>query len=228
MMVKCLYELSLEHFVIHNLDCPTYKDGNMTDLVLTNNSRLPSITSLSSLLQIMTTTSSTALLSTAELLNQKRMSRKIARTGMKNSVSIISTSSMSQSTRTLSVMNLATIIGQENRFTSACLQIAQKWVPVRKAPPHAHHNRPKIPRHRRALMQRRTRLRKCYISAKTEVNRQALLQKLIHIEKDLQKSHCDQRKLEERKAIEKIKTNPKFFFTFGKKFLYIWEEVLKY
>ena len=108
--------------------------------------------------------------------------------------------------------------GMMNRSTSVCLQIAPKWVPIQKAPPHAHHNRPKIPRHRRALMRRRTRLKKRYISAKTEVNRQALLQKLIHIEKNLQKSHCGQRELEEKRVIEKIKTNPKFFCTFGKKF----------
>ena len=39
-MVKCLYELSLEHFLIQNLDYPTHKDGNMIDLVFTNNSDL--------------------------------------------------------------------------------------------------------------------------------------------------------------------------------------------
>ena len=40
MMVKCLYELSLEHFLIHNLDCPTHKDGYIIDLIFTNNSDL--------------------------------------------------------------------------------------------------------------------------------------------------------------------------------------------
>ena len=67
-------------------------------------------------------------------------------------------------------------------------------------------------------MRRRTRLKKRYITAKSEFSRQTLLQKLINIERDLQKSHYDQQDLEERRAIDKIKTNRKFFFTFGKKF----------
>ena len=228
MMVKCLYELSLEHFLIQNLDCPTHKDGNMIDLVFTNNSDLihnltviPAPNSDHYLINCSAVYSRATEPKENEPENNENRNEECSFHHLNffddtvNWDSLCDELSQYNWTREFRGMDTTSMM---NRFTSVCLQIAQKWVPVRKAPPHAHHNRPKIPRHRRALMRRRTRLKKRYISAKTEVNRQALLQKLIHIEKDLQKSHCDQRELEERRAIEKIKTNPKFFFTFGKKF----------
>ena len=104
------------------------------------------------------------------------------------------------------------------RFTSVCLDIARKWVPVRKNRSTGSSRRSKVPKHRRAMMRKRTRLKKRYLSTKSENSRQNLFQKLITIEKDLQKSHSDQRDYDEKRAIEKIKTNPKFFYSIAKKF----------
>ena len=104
------------------------------------------------------------------------------------------------------------------RFNSICLTFAEKWVPKRKRPPNAPTKRRKIPRHRKALMRKRTRLNKHYMSAKSSVKREAIFKKLVSVEKLLTKSHEDQREFEEKKAVEKIQTNPKFFFTFGRRF----------
>ena len=214
--------------MIQNIDCPTHKDGNMIDLVFTNNSDL-----IHNLTVIPAPNSDHYLINCSAVYSRATEPKENEPKNNENRNEEFSFHHLNFFDDTVNWDSLCDELSQYNwsrefrgmdttgmmkRFTSVCLQIAQKWVPVRKAPPHAHHNRPKIPRHRRALMRRRTQLKKRYISAKTEINRQALLQKLIHIEKDLQKSHCDQPELEERRAIEKIKTNPKFFFTFGKKF----------
>ena len=67
-------------------------------------------------------------------------------------------------------------------------------------------------------MRRRTAIRKRYVAAKSEASRRSLMQQLVSIEKELQRSHSEKRQLEETKAIEKIKTNPKFFFSYAKRF----------
>ena len=103
---------------------------------------------------------------------------------------------------------------------SACLEIAEKWVPSRtpKSSPQSKNQHSKIPKQRRSLMRRRTALKKRYIAARSDACRNSLMQKLVSIEKELQKSHSENRSLLESRAIGKIKNNPKFFFTFAKRF----------
>ena len=69
-------------------------------------------------------------------------------------------------------------------------------------------------------MRNRTKLNKRYVAATSEANRHSIHQKLVNIEKELSKSHENQHELEEKRAIEKIKTNPKFFFALGRKFFH--------
>ena len=225
-MVKCLYEHSLDHFLIQYLDCPTHKDGNMIDLLFTNNSDL-----IHNLTVIPVSNSDHYLINCSAIYNRAtepgRDDQDDKNTDEEPSFHHLNffddtvdwdslSAELSQYNWSREFRGMDTT-GMMDRFTSVCLQIAPKWVLVRKAPP-ARHKRPKIPRHRRTLMRRRTWLNKRYITTKSEVSRHTLLQKLINIERDLQKSHCDQRDLEERRAIDKIKMNPKLFFTFGKKF----------
>ena len=44
------------------------------------------------------------------------------------------------------------------------------------------------------------------------------MNKLIEIEKRLKKSHCEERRHTESKAIDNIKCNPKFFYTFARRY----------
>ena len=39
-MVRALYELSLDYFLVQQYDCPTHRDGNTIDLLFTNNSNI--------------------------------------------------------------------------------------------------------------------------------------------------------------------------------------------
>ena len=67
-------------------------------------------------------------------------------------------------------------------------------------------------------MRRRTLLKKRYVSVKTPASRDSILNKLADIEKKLQKSHQHNRQLTEKRAVDKISKNPKFFYAFAKKF----------
>ena len=228
-MVKDLYELSIEHFLVQQCDSPTHRGGNTIDLVFTNNSDfmhniaiLPNSVSDHYLMNFSVVyqhgTRESADDDTDKVQNDHET------TGFSKLNFFDETIDWESLTDELSDYNWSREFrgmdtsGMMDRFTSVCHNIAQKWVPTRKQRSGASPKHKKVPKHRRAMMRKRTRLKKRYVGAKSETSRQSLLQKLINIEKDLQKSHTEQRELEEKKAIEKIKVNPKFFFTIAKKF----------
>ena len=75
-----------------------------------------------------------------------------------------------------------------------------------------------IPRDRRILMRRRARINKRIQNMKSPSRKEKLLHELISIEKQLQKSRKSSKTYEERKAVESIKKNSKYFFTYAKKY----------
>ena len=227
-MVKALYELSLDFFLVQQYDCPTHREGNTIDLLFTNNSdiihnveALPSASTDHYLMnfsavykscdtntehddardQDNATTDFNSLNFFDEDINWDALSDDLSEYNWSREFRGLSTTEMM------------------DRFLSVCLDIVKKWVPPRK---HNHasqtkHRRSKIPKQRRSLMRRRTALKKRYVAARSDASRKSLMQKLVFIEKELQKSYCEQRNLVESRAIGKIKNNPKFFFTFAKK-----------
>ena len=225
-MVRSLYELCLEHFLVHQLDQPTHKDGNTIDLIFTNNTDLiynidvvPSSKSDHYRIELSVAYTTDKSHKKNDIQEDSHKAHGFYNlnffsddTQWESLEDELSSYSWNQEFRGLDTTEMMT------RFNSVCLAIAQKWVPASK---HSSKNRSKsqkIPRHRRALMRKRTRLNKKYVTARSESRRSAILNQLIDTEKELSKSHEDQRDLEEKKAIEKIKTNPKFFFTYGRKF----------
>ena len=76
----------------------------------------------------------------------------------------------------------------------------------------------KIPRHRVNLMRRRTRCNNQLNAPRSTVHKQNLINELREIEKSLQKSYRSQRDFNERKAVDAIKTNSKYFYSYAKKF----------
>ena len=227
-MVKALYELSLDFFLVQQYDCPTHREGNTIDLLFTNNSdiihnveALPSASTDHYLMnfsavykscdtntehddardQDNATTDFNSLNFFDEDINWDAFSDDLSEYNWSREFRGLSTTEMMDC------------------FLSVCLDIVKKWVPPRK---HNHasqtkHRRSKIPKQRRSLMRRRTALKKRYVAARSDASRMSLMQKLVFIEKELQKSYCEQRNLVESRAIGKIKNNPKFFFTFAKK-----------
>ena len=96
-----------------------------------------------------------------------------------------------------------------------CLRICQKYVPVKTCAEISKNSR--VFRYRRSLTRMRRRINKRLLSITSPSLTSKLKDKLLQIEKDLQKSYQNSATYMEDKAIEAIKTNPKFFFTYAKK-----------
>jgi len=76
----------------------------------------------------------------------------------------------------------------------------------------------KIPRKRRILMRKRTKLNKQLTTAISSKDNQQILLKLHNIENQLIRSYDLDRELEETNAVEEIKVNPKYFYSFAAKY----------
>ncbi|XP_076039464.1 uncharacterized protein LOC143024537 [Oratosquilla oratoria] len=72
-----------------------------------------------------------------------------------------------------------------------------------------------IPRDRRILMKKRTRLVK-KLKTKTRNNHRSLKNKIKTIENKLAESHKNELKTEERRAVDAIKNNPKYFYSYAR------------
>ena len=94
-----------------------------------------------------------------------------------------------------------------------CSALAQQFAPQRRRAKKGSH----IPRHRRILMRKRTKLRKQYRAQHNEARKEHLRAKLSIIECKLQDSYRSQESNEEAKAIDKIKSNSKYFFSYAKR-----------
>ena len=76
--------------------------------------------------------------------------------------------------------------------------------------------RKRIPRQRRILMKKRNRLRKKLYTSKNLSKTNSIKGKLTDIEQKLQESYTAEDNANERKAVDAIKDNPKFFYTYAK------------
>ena len=79
-------------------------------------------------------------------------------------------------------------------------------------------NNNKIPRKIRNLMRQKTKLSKSILKAKSVSRCLSLREKLEKTEVELKSSYEKRRSDLEKKAIEKIKKNPKYFFSYAKRF----------
>ena len=102
-----------------------------------------------------------------------------------------------------------------DRLINISLECAVKYVPLKKSYSKKTHC---IPRERRLLMARRRRINKRLLHITSPSNKSALNIELIEIEKKLQKSYQFSREASEAKAVKNIKKNSKFFYAFAKKF----------
>jgi hypothetical protein len=98
-------------------------------------------------------------------------------------------------------------------FVTKLLQIVQNYAPVR-----VKKSRSIIPRDRRILMRKRSRLKTKLKNSKNTHNSELLKAKILSIECQLCKSHSEQRQREEEFAISAIQKNSKFFYNYAKKY----------
>ena len=93
--------------------------------------------------------------------------------------------------------------------------ICKANVPLRKSANRT--GKPKIPRERRILMRKRKKVSDQLKLQLSEARRKKLQRKLVDIEVSLQKSHQTDKVIADNKAIQAIKNNSKYFFTYAKK-----------
>ena len=104
-----------------------------------------------------------------------------------------------------------------SRFIDICLNASAKHVPVKRRNAGLRSNS-RIPRYRKNLMRRRRRIAVQLQKVTSENRRKKLMTEARDIEKKLQKSYRETRDINEQKAVDAIKTNSKYFFSYAKKF----------
>ena len=98
-----------------------------------------------------------------------------------------------------------------NAFYNKMLDICKQYTPVRRQ-----YTKGNIPRDRRILMRKRTNIRKAMAKTINMVKIEEMKGKLHDIEIKLAQSHTEELKARETKAIEKIKSNPKYFYAYAR------------
>lgn len=99
-------------------------------------------------------------------------------------------------------------------FVQTCSHISQKHAPKRKVKTR---KISKIPRPRRILMRRRTKVNRQLVATTSDAKKIKLAAEAKEIEKKLQESYRNDRSEMEHKAVSAIKKNSKFFFTYARK-----------
>ena len=90
--------------------------------------------------------------------------------------------------------------------------ICSEMVPQRKSPK----SKGIIPRDRKVLMRKRTRLNKRIKNTSSELTKQRLVNEVLLVEESLKESHKRERRGEEEYAVSAIKENPKYFFSYAR------------
>ena len=86
-------------------------------------------------------------------------------------------------------------------------------------------NKRSIPRDRKILMRRRKKVVKQFATAQSPSRKNKLDSELVDIEKKLQDSYKRSNDYQEQKAIDAIKWNPKYLFSYVKKFSKVKTEI---
>ena len=222
-MVKTLDELMSDNFLTQVIHGPTHRDGNILDLLFTNNSQLvhSSLSTYSSVSDHNVVEVKTHIKQHREAEENTKEDKPLREPSFFDLNFFSDEINWSQFNEELLSYNWIQEFKGSNandmlkRFVSVCLSIATDLVPEKKQPSRS---RCRIPRHRRILMRTRRRINTQLTKSPCEARRIALTNRLIKIEKQLCQSHCDEEELREASAVQRIKTNSKYFFSYAKSF----------
>ena len=222
-MVSALYSFAVDNFLVQQIEQPTHRNGNILDLLFTNNSDLVhSYTSTYSgqsdhkVVEVRShyKTEAPSLEETsvkreptgdnASFFDLNFFSDDIDWTGLN---ATLKDYDWSLDFKGLNPNDMF------NKFLSVCLSVAAEYVPQRRRP---RKSGCRIPRHRRVLMRTRRRINRQLTRTQSGPRRQALIKKLVKIGKDLKESHLNQQEVQEQKAVNNIKKNSKYFFSYAK------------
>ena len=224
-MAQILEDLANDHFLFQQVTGPTHRHGNTLDLCFSNNPQLmddyhcrPTIFSDHYLIEgsaiFKSSTSEQesfrqphgedGISATFDALNF--FSEEVDWTEIQEDLSKVNWN-----------MNFSCLSPSEmfSKLIEKCTEISKKHVPERKS------NRKKksrIPRTRRTLMRRRSKVNKQLCSNVSDSRRIKLETEAQDIERKLQESYRNEKSEMEHKAVNAIKKNSKYFFSYAKKF----------
>ena len=222
---EMLYSLSLlknKHFLNQHIDKSTQIAGGTLDLLFCNNDAI--IHSYETIKPLQSTSDHfvievNAHLCSTSVVEEEKPSRASPFDNLNFHSNDIDWESMSAAIKSrIGNADLEQIPPNErlDSLMQLLTSIAFQFVPAKKT---SRGGNTKIPRDRRILMRKRRKLLDRYNDPATGHKfRDKAREKLIKIEILLQKSHHDGMKRREQLALKSIKTNPKYFFSYAKKF----------
>ena len=216
-MLQSLTALSEQHFLTQINDQPSHQAGNILDLILTNcpDNFLALETTPSAPISSHHLISCTTLFSSDQTKGVRWSSKnKFDRVNMFSDVtnweeikSALRATSWTEELQGLATSEMFQLI------TDKCAFLAQRYAPKRREKGKGS----LIPRHRRILMRKRTRLRKSFHAQSNPTRKDKTKTKLRNIERELQESYTSQEIYDEAQAVSKIKTNSKYFFSYAQR-----------
>ena len=223
-MVEALHTLICNHFMTQLIDQATHRKGNTLDLLFSNNSDI-----MHSISSSYSGISDHYLIEVSVAYKTNQDKPKKSATNCDNAISFRTLNFFSYKIdwsslcRKLKSHNWhadfkgCTAEKMMSVFCDTVLDICKDFVPLRRFKDNSESNN-LIPRDRRILMRTRRRINIQLSKLISEQRRDQLMKKRIEIEKSLQKSLQNEADHEEKKALQYIKTNPKYFFAYAKRF----------
>ena len=217
-MIDLMREFAHQYFLLQIVSKPTHRAGNILDVILTNSSDLfPTIEVVPSY-----PISSHHLVKCEMITNRANSHQSYSHTENTafDNVNLYSEKTDWPKIKT-GIANKDWQSEFEDKSTdemfclliSTCEQLVSTYTPKRKR---KGSKRNPIPRHRKILMRKRTKLRKQYLNVSSPTRSAAIQEMLVEVERKLQESYKAQETYEEQKAVEAIKENPKFFFSYAR------------
>ena len=211
------------NFLKQYINSATHKDGNTLDLVFTNNAHLihsynchiPSLSSVSDHYIVECESSISGSTTTEE--NDERPDRISPLDNLNFFSNDIDWDAVSNE---FSETDWATTLSEHHPEEKLRLlmekihEVCEKHIPQRKSLNRS--GKPKIPRDRRILMRKRKKISDQLKLNLSDARKAKLNRKLVNIEVSLQESHKASKSMREKKAIQAIKNNPKYFFSYTK------------
>ena len=215
-MIDSLSSFCSQYFLYQLVDQPTHRAGNTLDVILTNNSELFRTTTCIPASPI----SSHSVVLVQSLLSSSPV--RIEKRNQQDSTKFDEVNLLSEKTDWETIRNTLETVDWNHQFenlsttemieslTELCSEVA-----IRNAPKRRRKGKPRVPRERRILMRKRTKLRKRLHPSMNQDRRSSVERQLIEIERKLQDSYKLQDVQEEARAVETIKSNPKYFYSFA-------------
>ena len=223
-MMEDLMELTNEFFLSQVITNPTHRSGHTLDLLFSNNEALlhniEEIVTVVSDHVIIECTTSQIIINEEDKLQNRLEDSEI---GFHNLNFFSENTDWEGIENELKNQNWESEFRASNpeqmlkKFIDICKEIVIKYTPTRRKRANSNDNG-FIPRDRKKLMRKRRRITAQLKKTSSEARQKKLKEEFIQIERELIKSHQQSQERSESKAVESIKRNSKYFFSYAKKF----------